>query len=114
MKYWIGIHVISNNQGILNAIEKVIPTKVDNRLWQTSQFEAIQSIDIDGNNCFHASLFFNDIADRENFNTVLRGINGMINSAMSGSYIKMSKCWHDETVNGLCSKLDQLTFEEIV
>jgi hypothetical protein len=114
MVYWIGINVISNNQGLLNAVENVIPDKIDNRLWQTSEYQANKGIDDDGNNFFYASLFFDDITERDNFHVVLRGINGMLHSAMAGSYIKMTKCWHDEKVNGLCTKLDELTFEEVV
>ena len=114
MVYWIGINVISNNQGLLNAVENVIPEDVDNRLWQTSEYQSVSGIDLDGNKFFHASLFFNDITERDNFKVVVRRINGMLNFALSGSYIKMTKCYHDEKVNGLCTRIDGITFEEVV
>lgn len=114
MVYWIGINVISNNQGLLNAVENVVPVKIDNRLWQTSEYKSARGIDLDGNKFFYSSLFFNDMAERDNFKVVVRGLSGMLNNVLSGSYIKMTKCWHDEKVGGLCKKSDDLTFEEAV
>ena len=114
MIHWIGINVISNNQGLLNAVENVIPESVDNRLWQTSEYQLVSGINPDENKFLYASLFFNDVTERNNFKVILRGVNGMLNNALSGSYIKMTKCWHDEKVNGLCTRLDELTFEEVV
>lgn len=113
MVYWIGISVISNSPGLLTAVENAIPVKIDNKLWQSDEYQSFRGVD-DGNDFFYASLFFNDLTDRENFNVVLRGINGMLNSALPGSYIKMTKCYHDEKVNNLCPKLDEITFEEII
>ena len=114
MVYWIGINVISSNQGLLKAVGNIIPVKLDNKLWQSEEYKSIEDIDLDGNNFRYISLFFNDSTDRENFNVVLRGINGMLHSAMPGSFIKMTNCWPDEKVNGLCAKLDEITFEEII
>lgn len=114
MKYWIGVNAILNNQGFLNALGKATPNKVDSRLWQTDEYKSIRGIDPDGNNFFYASLFYETEIDCDDMLITLKGINGMLHSTMKGSYIIMTKCWHDEKVNGLCTRRDEIVYEERV
>ncbi len=114
MKYWIGIYVGSNTPGLPNAVENVVLSKGDGRLWYTDEYVSNRGVDNDGNEYFTCSLFFMTESDRTAFHGTLQAINGMLNSAMPGSYIKMTKCWHDEKVNNLCPRLDEMTYEEVI
>ena len=117
MKAWIGILIRSNNQGLLNAIENAIPNRLDNRLWDTDQYCLNRDIDIDidGIEFINISLFFNDFNERASFKAGLGGINGFLHAALPGSFLKMSKCWHDELEsNGCPIKTDELEYEEVI
>ena len=115
MKAWIGLYIKSNNQGLLNAVENAIPSRFDNRLWNTKQYNLSRYFDLDGIEVVCASLFFNDFNERASFKAGLGGINGFLHAALPGSFLKMSKCWHDELEsNGCPIKTDELEYEEII
>ena len=115
MKAWIGINVRSDNQGLLNAIENILPNRLDNRLWASDEYIANRDFDIDGVEFVYASLFFNDFNERANFKAGLGFINGFLNAALPGSYLYMSKSWHDELGENDCPiKPDELEYEEVI
>lgn len=115
MKAWIGIRVISNNQGLLNAVENMLPNRLDSRLWDSEQFTITRDFDMNGQEFIFASLFFNDFSERANFKAALGGITGFLHTALAGSFVKMSKCWHDEIGENDCPiKSDELEFEEVI
>jgi len=116
MKAWIGINVISSNQGLLNAVENALPHKLDTRLWNTDEFVIDRKLDdTTGQEYICASMFFNDFNERNDFKAILGGISGFLNAALPGSFIKMTKCWHDELLsNGTPVASDEIEFEEIV
>lgn len=115
MKAWIGINIRSSNQGLLNAIENAIPNRADHRLWDSDENALYRGFDLDGTELIHASLFFNDFNERASFKAILGAISGFLHTALPGSFIKMSKCWHDEKNNkGVTIKSDELEFEEII
>jgi len=110
MKYWIGLNIISNNPGLLNAVENAIPQRLDSKLWN-GDYHVNRGYDISGITSITASIFFNDFNERANFKASLGAINGFLHTALPGSFLKMSKCYHDEISN----KPDDLEFiEEIV
>ena len=114
MKAWIGIFIKSDNPGFLNAIENLLPDKSDVKLWQ-AEGDINRSYDIDGVECISASLFYNDFNDRANFKATLKGINGFLHVAESGSYMKETNSYHDELLpNGCPMQLDILEYSEII
>ena len=114
MKAWIGINIRSNNQGLLNAIENAMPNRADNRLWISNENIVYRGFDFDGTGLIHASLFFNDFNERANFRATLGAINGFLHAALPGSFLKTSKCWHDEKLpNGCPIKQDELEYSEV-
>ena len=114
MKAWLGLHIISDNPAILNAIENMLPHLSDDRLWSSEEHQ-ISKGTIDGQNFIAASLFFNDFNERTSFKSALAGINGFIHAADIGSYIKGSKSYRDELLpNGTTKFVDELEFEEVV
>ena len=115
MKYWIGVNIRSSSQGLLNALENALPNRMDSRLWDTEQYVAHRGLDLDGTGIICASLFFNDFNERANFKAALGAINGFLHTALLGSFVKMSKCWHDELLsNGTPIKSDELEYEEVI
>jgi hypothetical protein len=115
VKAWIGINIRSDKQGLLNAIENMLPHRMDSRLWDSDQYKVIRGFDIYGVEFVGASLFFNDFSERASFKAALGGINGFIHAALPQSFLKGSKCWHDELLpNGSPIKSDELEFETII
>ena len=115
MKAWFGINIRSNNQGLLNAVENALPNRLDSRLWDTEQYKIYRGFDFYGVEFVTASLYFNDFNERANFKAALGAINGFMHTALSQSFLKMTKCWHDELLpNGSPIKPDELEFEEII
>ncbi len=115
MKAWMGVYIRSSNLGLLASVENMLPHRLDNRLWDTTQYVGARGSDMDGVECVSASLFFNDFNERASFKAALGGINGFIHIALPGSYIKMSKCWHDE-IGGYGNPIasDELEYSEVV
>ena len=115
MKAWIGIYIRTDNLGLLNAVENALPNRFDNRLWDTEQFVAARGVDMDGVEIVSASIFFNDFNERASFRAALGGIGGFLHAAMPGSFLKMSKCYHDELdENGNPTKSDELEYSEVI
>lgn len=114
MKAWIGVYVRSNNQGLLNAIENALPNRLDARLWDSNENTINRSFDLDGTPFVSASLFFNDFNERTSFKAMLGAINGFLHAALPGSFVKMSKSWHDELINGLPMESDELEYAEVI
>lgn len=114
MVHWIGVNLIVNNQGLLASVRNLTPDKVDGRLWQTDEYGFKEDFDLEGNRFLFLSLFYNSESDRNAYFTAIKKLEGMIHSALPGSYIVMTECWHDEKVNGLCTKLDKIVYEERV
>ena len=115
MKAWIGIKIRSNNKGLLNAVENALPHRLDNRLWDSNEYIVQRSFELDEIEIINVSLFFNDFNERANFKAALGAINGFIKAALPGSFIKTSKCWHDELGENDCPiKTDEIETEEVV
>ena len=115
MKHWFGLNIRSNNQGLLNAVEKALLGRFDSRLWNTDQYEVYRGFDFYGVEFVTASLYFNDFNDRANFKAALGAINGFMHTTLPGSFLKMSECWHDELLeNGSPVKSDEIEFEETI
>lgn len=115
MKAWMGILIKSDNQGLLNAVENMVPHRLDNRLWDTNQYSLFRNFNSDGNEFINVSIFFNDFNERANFKAALGGINGFLHAALPGSFVKGSKCWHDELgENGCPIEPDELEYEELI
>jgi hypothetical protein len=115
MLAWLGILIKSNNSVILNAVENMIPQRLDSRLWDSDEYVLDRKIDENGIEFVHVSIFFLDFNERANLRSALGGINGFIHTALPGSFIKETKCWHNELLpNNSPIKGDELEFEEAV
>jgi hypothetical protein len=115
MKAWIGISVISDNPALINAVENMLPHRLDSRLWDSDEYSVFKDTDTEGNEFINVSLFFNDFSERANFKAAMGGINGFLQTALPGSFVKGSKCWHDELLpNGSPVNIDELEFEEVI
>jgi hypothetical protein len=111
----MGILVKSNNSVILNAVENMIPHRLDSRLWDSDEYGLDRGIDIDGIEYVVVSIFFLDFTERANFRAALGGINGFIHTALPGSFIRGARCWHNDILpNGTPRYKDELEFEEVV
>ncbi len=114
MKAWIGLHIISDNANLLNAVENMLPHLSDNILWVSDEHQVSRGT-VDGQNFVAASLFFNDFNERTSFKSALGGINGFIHAADKDSYIAGSISYRDELVGYGAPRLpDELEFEEVV
>jgi hypothetical protein len=117
MKAWLGVHIMSDNQGLLNALEAATLNRLSGGgLWDSGVDGFGRGVDvITGIEEINISLFFDDFNERTSFRSALGGINGFIQVALPGSYIKGSKCWHDDVLpNGAPRYKDELEFEEVV
>lgn len=115
MKAWLGILVISDKQGLLNAFENMLLHRNDSRLWDSDQNKSMRGVNIFGQEYVYTSLFFNDFNERAFYKGALGGINGFIKAASRYSNIKMAKCWNDDLLpNGTPVKAAVLEFSEVV
>lgn len=106
MKRWIGINVRSNNQGILNAVEAALLHPSDSRLCTISANSVNRTFEpITGCEVVNASLFFNDSNERADFEIALRKVNGFLNAALPGSFVKTAISYHDELDSKGCPVL---------
>ena len=112
MIYWLGINIISNDTFLLDNIENIIPNPDDVSLWVTDAYVLNRSTNLEDNGILNTSLYFTDLEDRTTFYLDLKDVDNISSTTISGSFIKMSNCYNDEKINGLFTKLDELTFEE--
>ena len=99
MKYSIQAYIKTNNSGIRNAVQQLIPDKDDSRIWD-AQYTCIDTVDEDGE-FFICNVNFHVQADRDGVVKSMKAFPGIINACEMGSYVKEYKSWHDEAVNGV-------------
>ena len=111
----MGILVKSDKQALLNNIERMIPHRLDSKLWDSDEYRVKRGLDMAGVEFVRVSIFFLDFNERANFSASLGSIKGFIHSALPGSFIRLAKCYHNDLLpNGSPVKSDELEFEEVV
>ena len=99
MKYSIQTYIKTDNDGIRNAVQQLIPSKDDPRIWDVA-YTCIDTINEDGKVLVINTAFYVK-SERDGVVASMKGLAGVINACELGSYIKEYKTWHDESVNGV-------------
>ena len=97
MVYSLDVHLVTNNNAVINAVMDQVPTKLDSRVW-ADRYDLSTGPDIEGNNYIHIMVRFNQDADRSVVWNWMKGKKDqVINKILPGSYIRLHNCFHDET-----------------
>jgi hypothetical protein len=97
MKYSLDCYIKTDNDGIRNAVQQLIPSIDDNRVW-SGEYTCVDAVDeIDGIKTFLCRVGFNLESDRAGIVTSIKGLTGIINNCEVGSYVREHKCFNDET-----------------
>lgn len=99
MKYSFQCYIKTDNDGIRNAVQQLIPDRDDSRIWDV-QYSCVDTVDEDGK-VFICNINFHMESDRNGITTSVKGLTGVINACNRGSYVKEYKCFHDEAINGV-------------
>lgn len=94
MIHSLDINILTNNQGLLNAVNNQLPTKTDSRIWDSEY--VLHEGEEDGIKYIRGHIRFHNDNDRLGVVTALRGLSGMIHACEEGSYLKGHNCYHDE------------------
>jgi hypothetical protein len=108
MKYSLDVHVICNNQTIIDALKAKVPAKTDAQLWDV-EYHKEEGTDIDGNKFLSAEVRFNQEVDRTvAWNWLKNKVQeaGILPQILTGSYLRVHKCYHDEVPERACEITD--------
>lgn len=113
MKCSIQAHIKTNNNGLRNAVQQLIPSKDDLRIWDV-EYTCVDTVDEDGK-VLIININFHVESDRDGVVASMKGLAGVIHACESGSYVLEYKCYHDEAVDGVpprpCEREDILRKE---
>lgn len=102
MKYSLSIHIVTNNQSIIDAFMIKSPAKLDNKVW-AEEHTIVEGIDIDGNKYISALINFNQDADRTVIWEWMKNKKDQVlGDLLDGSHMELIKCYHDQTPRKSC------------
>ena len=104
MKYSLQCYIKTPTAGIRNAVQQLIPSIDDNRVWN-GEYSSITIQDpADNITIFICDVRFNVESDRNNLTTSVKGLAGVINACEEGSFVREYRTWHDGIIDGICPR----------
>lgn len=103
MKYSLDVYIVTNNAGLMTAVKNVLPAIDHPSVW-SGDYEWGEGTKENGDKFFTAMIRFNVKADRDGFTNSVKGITGIINQCLDGSFVREHKCYHDENPVKSCEE----------
>lgn len=103
MLYSLGLNIINNNEGILNAVRNILPLKNDSKIWP-DEYLVGYSLDENSNRLLYARIDFCAVSDRDALHGSIKGLQGILQQCLPGSFIqvyKNSHKWNIENPNNI-------------
>ena len=100
MKYSLQLKVISNNTGLRTAVRNILPDIDHPHVFDDGNpntYVVVEDVGMDGNAYLFANIRFAIEADRDGFTSSVKGITGIINQCLDGSYVDEVKDGHFQT-----------------
>jgi len=106
MMYSIDGYIVCNNQGVLNAVQAILPNELDPRI--DGEFIYSEFTDEDGNNVLNFIIRFKPVnkADRDSLFASLNGIDGLFHKCEAGSFYGYHTCGNYEDPPVSCRALE--------
>lgn len=103
MKYSLDCHIITNNNGIRNAVKQLIPSIDDSRIWG-EEYEYYEKPNEDGVMIFSCRIRFHIKTERSAITSSVHGLQGILMACENESFVREHKCFHDETPKKPCEQ----------
>ena len=100
MKYSVQCYIKTDNSGIRNAVQQLIPSKDDPRIWEV-EYKSLDTIE-EGVSVFYCNVNFHTKQDRDGVVNSIKGLSGVIHACDEHSYVTTYKCFHDEAIPRPC------------
>ncbi len=95
MKYSLDLNILCNDQATLDRVAAVLPAQTDSRVWPDQYEPPVQSVAFDGvTKKLTASIRFHNIADRDDVDTIVTQLQGLLNLCEVGTWIRLLICNH--------------------
>jgi hypothetical protein len=101
VKYSLDVYIITNNNGLRNAVKNVLPSINHPGVW-SDEYIWMDSINEDGDKFFFAMIRFDVKSERDGFTNSVKGLAGIIHQCLTGSFVREHKSYHDEEESKRC------------
>lgn len=98
MKYSLDIHIITNNQLILDTIRTNVPNKLDATVW-ANEYTISEETNLDGNKFISVMVRFNNMSDGQILKKKIQDklTPTVLSKILIGSYLRLHTCNHDDS-----------------